>query len=293
MRAIITSLFICLSVVYVNAQSVAIAYADIAHGNFGGTYAGTASGSNFFAAEVISETGNRLIRVKKYNADGAFLTTNIHSDGCQTCNTSGQIPIQIFPASDGGAFLYYELTSNTPVLKKIASGGNVVWTQTYNNLKFVKATPTSGNGLFVVFRATSGININRYFIYNLTTTGSTNWTRDLANSLPTDIVATLDNGIIIADADSTKRMSNAGTKLWSVNRGSNLVRVVDSDFGYQADANRVIRFSLSNGNIDFVRNQVGVNDLLVTPDKAIVFSTNDRIQKLSTSGNNIFTTTTG
>lgn len=293
MRAFITSLFICFSSIYSYAQSTAIAWSDIAHGNFGGTYAATMSGDNFFAAEVISQTDSRTIRVKKYNSTGTFQTTAVYSDRCQTCSASNDIPLQIFPASDGGAFLYYEIADNSPVLKKIAPAGNIAWTQTYNSLKFIKATPTKAGGIYLLFQVTSGANANRYFVYNLDVNGATNWTRDLAAALPNDMAVTLDNGLIITDADSTKHLNDAGSKLWAINRGGLLVRVVDADFACQADTNRIIKFNLNTGNIDFVRNQQGINDLLITSDKGIVFSTNDKTQKLSTSGNSIFINTIG
>jgi hypothetical protein len=294
MRAFITSIFICFLSICSYAQSTAIAWSDIAHGNFGGTYAATISGNNFFAAEVISQTDSRTIRVKKYNSAGAFQTTAIYSDRCQTCSASSDTPLQIFPASDGGAFLYYEIADNSPVLKKIAPAGNVAWTiDNLRNLEFIRASPTGANGIYLTFKVTSGLNENNYFVYNVNFNSTINWTKNLLATLPKDLAATPDGGVVVTDNDSTKRFDNAGKVIWAIDRGSNIIRIIDSDFGYQADANRVVRFSLSTGNVDFMRNQQNINDLLVTSDKGVVFSTNNKIQKLSTSGNDVFINNNG
>lgn len=275
------------------AQAPAITNGDVAHGSLGGTYVATASATNFFAAEVISATTSREIKIKKYDASGIISSESIYRDRCETCKTTENLPLQIFPTSDGGAILYYEIEANTPIFRKITPDGRATWTNTYNNLKFIKASPNNSNGMYLTFQVTSGVNINNYFVYSIDLNGTLNWTAGLLSTQPTDLATTADGGVIITDTDSTKRYDSNGKKLWAINRGANLVRVVDSDFAYQADANRLFRFSLNTGEVDFLRDQANINDLQITPDKGVILATNTLVQKINATNAFVWTTNVG
>lgn len=265
-------------------QAPAIGWGDISSNTFGCTFKGVKSDIHFFTLEVSEGAGNRYIDINKYNNDGLLFSKRIYSDACSSCKTTGNIPFTILATPDGGAFVHYEINENEARIQKLDVNGDVVWGRSFSGMKFVNATITTNNLIYLIMDIKEGSLQNHYFLYQLSSIGTIAWSRDLLSFKPQSAISMADNGIIATSTDSTKRYNSGGVVSWKKDVGGSTLNKIDEDAVFIANATRYQVVNAVTGDVNWGKLESNVISTTLTSDNQIVVSTLTSLKKLNSSG---------